>query len=206
MIMRNHLAAAVAAGTALALAACGSGGSVGIAGSPALYTSASSSPALAIVSDYETFASVRAISRASQLVLRGTVIDKPKPADRASQKGGEPSNDMPSVVFRIKVAEIYKGSAPEEILVIQPDQTRVTVEKRTPLTPNEEVVLFLNDPGVMFEGLPVHATYGADQGYVSLVGESGKVRPVTHLDPLPVPATLIALEAQIRSAGRLPGS
>lgn len=103
-------------------------------------------------------------------------------------------------MFRIKVNEIDKGSAPGDILVIQPDQTRVKADERTPLTPSEEVVLFLNNPGVMFDGLPVHATYGADQGCVSLAGESGKVRPVAHLEPLPLPATLTELETQIRNA------
>ncbi len=199
--MRRHNVAIAAAGVALALSACvsGTGDSAESRGAHA----GDSGPSIQVstrLADYETFESVSAITRASQLVLSGTVVGDRKPADRASQTGGgAPVDDVPSVVSRVKVDKIYKGSAPSEILVIQRDPARIQAEPSTLLKAGERVVLFLNDPGIAFEGVPVHAIYGNDQGYVTVSGEGEKARPTTHLDPLPLPPTLSELEVQIKN-------
>lgn len=198
--MSRYKAVTVGTGMILVLSACGTAASAGSAGASRSGTSGSQTPTLTRSVDYETFASVAAITKTAQLVVMGTVVGQPEPADRASQKGGDPNNDTPSVVTKVRVEKTYKGSAAKEIWVIQPDSTRIKTEPRTPLHAGQQVVLFLNDPGVTFRGLSVHATYGNDQGYVSLSGDSGRARPSTHLDPLPLPATLEELETQITAA------
>lgn len=200
--MSRYNAVAMGTGIILVLSACGTGASTGTAGTPGSGSSGSPTPTLTRSVDYETFDSVAAITKTAQLVVMGTVVGEPEPADRASQKGGDPNNDTPSVVFKVRVEKTYKGSSAKEILVIQPDPTRIKTEPRTPLAADQQAVLFLNDPGVTFKGLSVHATYGNDQGYVSLNGDTGRARPATHLDPLPLPATLGDLETQITAAAR----
>ncbi|GMA42094.1 hypothetical protein [Mobilicoccus caccae] len=161
-----------------------------------------SAPMPTLSSDYPTFTSVKELAQASQLIVRGKVVSGPKKADEASQVGGNSENDIPSVVYEVAVDKVYKGDAVDRIHVIQPDQTRVTLsEKKTPLTAGRSVLLFLNDPGVTFEGLSVHSTYGNDQGYVSLTGSPTDPKPVGQQESVPLPATLAELEREISGAG-----
>lgn len=173
-----------------ALVGCGAGAPVS--------QSPTTAPTRTLTVDYETFSSVSQLTERSALVIRGHVTTRT--VDLTAESTNDSQQKIPSIGREVIIDTVYKGTPARSVWVIKPDPKRVAVSEISQLVPNEDVILFLTKSYLVKDGIGVHDTMGADEGYITLAGKSGKLHPTKHLDSVPLPTTVEELEAQIRSA------
>jgi hypothetical protein len=127
--------------------------------------------------DGPVYTSVKELGEAGDLVISGTVGELTTRISESQLRGlpevpGNPS--LPLVLYEVHVDRELKGAAESTILVTRIDTDKLNTDAQTPFKTGQSMMLFLKASTVNFNGVPVHAVVGMDQGKLDIA--EGRVR------------------------------
>jgi hypothetical protein len=127
--------------------------------------------------DGPIYTSVKELGEAGDLIISGTVGKLYTRISESQLRGtpevpGNPS--LPLALYEVHVDRELKGAAESTILVTRIDTDKLNTDAQTPFRSGQGIMLFLKASTVKFDGVPVHAVVGMDQGKLEIA--EGRVR------------------------------
>lgn len=152
MMRRTMLCCAAA----LFVTGCGSPAATSTGDATATPKAESSAPRIQI--DGPSYASVRELSQAADVVAIGRVEARVSTTTEGALSGGTRAG-LPIAIYSVAVEKALKGDPAKQISVTRIDTDQVTTEAVTPFTAGQDVILFLRQ----VQGT-TYSVVGLDQG------------------------------------------